>query len=79
MEPIDLSIGRLETTQKLSARETDHRLEERINQLELTFENKMKVKEREIKVLEIKIAHEMIDLKQGLNCVISEGKSFYVE
>lgn len=83
MEAIDLSIGRLRTSQQLSTRETDHShhtlLEERISQLELTFEHGMKVKEREVKVLEIKIAHEMIDLKKSLNHVISEGKSFYVE
>jgi hypothetical protein len=59
--PIDLPIGR----------PTNQLLEERLEKLE----SHHKMKERDAKLLEIKLAQEIIDLREGLNYVVSEGKS----
>jgi hypothetical protein len=75
MEPIDLSLVRPGTTTKFPTRESNQRLEERLDQLESNH----KVKERDVKVLEIKLAQEIIDIKESLNYVVTEGKSLYVE
>ena len=71
MEPIDLSIGRPGTTTKVKSKETNQFLEERLDKLE----SNNKKKERDARILEIKLAQEIIDLKEGLNYVVSEGKS----
>jgi hypothetical protein len=69
--PIDLSIGRPGTTTQNKSKETNQLLEERLEKLESNH----KMKERDAKMLEIKLAQEIIDLKEGLNYVVSEGKS----
>jgi hypothetical protein len=70
--PMDLSIGRPgTTTQQIKSKDTNQLLEERLEKLESNH----KIKERDGKMLEIKLAQEIIDLKEGLNYVVSEGKS----
>ena len=69
---MDLSIGRPgTTTQQIKSKDTNQLLEERLEKLESNH----KIKERDGKMLEIKLAQEIIDLKEGLNYVVSEGKS----
>lgn len=69
---MDLSLGRPgTTTQQIKSKDTNQLLEERLEKLESNH----KIKERDGKMLEIKLAQEIIDLKEGLNYVVSEGKS----
>lgn len=69
---MDLSIGRPgTTTQQIRSKDTNQLLEERLEKLESNH----KIKERDGKMLEIKLAQEIIDIKEGLNYVVSEGKS----
>lgn len=69
---MDLSIGRPgTTTQQIKSKDTNQLLEERLEKLESNH----KIKERDGKMLEIKLEQEIIDLKEGLNYVVSEGKS----
>ena len=69
---MDLSIGRPgTTTQQIKSKDTNQLLEERLEKLESNH----KIKERDGKMLEIKLAQEIIDIKEGLNYVVSEGKS----